>query len=83
MHSKLIAYLGEAIQTTLPSDLRARAEERVLLETLDKDPIATFRSDVALVTSPRGAAGGTTAATIEPFLVDYFEGPEAPEADCR
>jgi hypothetical protein len=33
VHVSLIAYIQEALQPMLPADLRARAEERVLLET--------------------------------------------------
>ena len=74
VHSKLIAFIGEALQSRLPSALRARAEERVLLEgPLDQNPSSYhFQPDVATTNVGRGtgrsvqAAGGVAVA--EPDL---------------
>ena len=33
VHVKLVAYIGEALQPMLPRGLRARSEQRVLLES--------------------------------------------------
>jgi hypothetical protein len=79
LHVALIYLLQESLQTILPSDLRARAEERVLLETIAGDPIAGYRGDVTLVRAPRRAAekpprGSTT--TIEPVVVEFYDAPE-------
>jgi hypothetical protein len=79
VHVALIQILKEAIQPNLPADLRARAEERLLLETIAKDPITTYRGDVALIQSTRRsgqrrASGGLT--TVEPYLIEFQEAPE-------
>jgi len=69
----VIAYLREAIQPLLPKDLRARAEERVLLETTGGERLAAYRSDIATVrTGRRESARNATPETVvvEPVLVD-------------
>ncbi len=79
VHSKLIAYLGEAIQAALPSDLRARAEERLLWETLSRQAIGRFQSDIALMQSSRRRAEAPTSgglATVEPFSIEFYDAPE-------
>ena len=79
VHVKFIAFLGEAVQALLPSDLRARAEERLLLETVANGPIATYRGDVALIQSPRqppARPAGGALATVEPYLIEFQEVPE-------
>lgn len=78
VHATLIALLKEALQPMLPKDLRARTEERVLLETLEQERLGSFRSDIAVVRSPPGRAGRPSSATIgvEPFIVDFAAGPE-------
>ena len=77
VHVKLIAFLGEAIQAMLPVGLRARAEERVLLEE-DFGGARDYRADVVIVDSGRRSAApvvtGTTA-TLEPVYVELFEHP--------
>lgn len=80
VHVKMIGFIGEAIQPLLPRALRARAEERVLLESLEDGdeavPLAEYRSDVAVVetTATRVAAGVVLAATepgsdLDPVLI--------------
>jgi hypothetical protein len=79
VHTALIQLLKEAIQPKLPADLRARSEERLLLETITRDAIATYRSDVALVQYPRGSPerpAGAALATVEPFLIEFQAAPE-------
>lgn len=85
VHGTLITLAKEALQPHLPAGLRARSEERVLLETVEQHTaIASYRGDVAVVQSPRGTkTAGASAVTpsspvaaVEPFLVDYYEGPE-------
>jgi hypothetical protein len=78
VHVRLIAYIGEALQPLLPPDLRARSEERVLLESADGEDLTVYRSDVAVVDTgasrpqPQAAAG---QATVEPVLIDIQPGP--------
>src|SRR5205085_9964200 len=74
VHATLITLIKETLQPNLPPALRARSEERVLLETTDEsEPIAEYRSDVAVVDSGRRAdrAAGApgAAATVEPVRV--------------
>lgn len=80
VHVKLIGFIGEAIQPLLPRALRARAEERVLLEALEGDderiPLAQYRSDVAVVeitaTLPIGGAvlvSTELGADLDPVVI--------------
>lgn len=78
VHVALIAYIQEALQPKLPHDLRARAEERVLLETADGADPALYRSDVAVVEVDRPGprvAPPTGVATVEPVLVEVHSAP--------
>jgi hypothetical protein len=78
VHVRLIAYIGEALQPLLPPDLRARSEERVLLESADGQDLTVYRSDIAVVDAGgprRPAAGATGHATVEPVLIDIQPGP--------
>lgn len=76
VHVKLIGFIGEALQPLLPRDLRARSEERVLLEDVLGDSQA-YRSDVAVVELPRSAkpaprrktATAAGVATLDPIFV--------------
>jgi hypothetical protein len=69
------------LQPVLPPGLRARSEERVLLEATDEEPIKGYRSDVSIVDSGPRQRGGArpewpAVATVEPCLVECHEGPE-------
>jgi hypothetical protein len=81
VHATLITLIKETLQPNLPPALRARSEERVLLETADEpEAIAQYRSDVAVVNTghraePAPSAPGATA-TIEPVRVKYYNAPE-------
>ncbi len=79
VHVRLIAYVSEALQPLLPGDLRARAEERVLQETVGGEPVASYRSDVAVVESRPSSDVGEAASgstTVEPVLVEIHPVPE-------
>jgi hypothetical protein len=65
VHVKLISYIGEAIQQRLPPDLRARSEERVLLESTQDEPPTGYRSDVAIVDTGLGQRGGGGVALAD------------------
>jgi hypothetical protein len=74
--------MKEVLQPLLPSPLRARSEERILLETTEGEEAPTsYRSDVAVVDVGRRSGAAKTAsaagatATIEPILVEYHTGP--------
>lgn len=78
VHVKLITYISEMLQPVLPRDLRARSEERVLLETTDgEERVAEYRSDVAVVDTGRGVRGGGSGgfATVEPVIVEVVGAP--------
>ncbi len=64
VHTRLIVYPGNQIQSRLPSDLRARVEERVLVETPDETrgvfpDVRVFETASKL--APPGRAGTQTA----------------------
>lgn len=78
VHSKLISFMGEEIQRRLPSSLRARAEERLLLETAEEEAGQWYQADLAVVDTGRPAssmAGGSAVATIEPVTVRQHDAP--------
>ena len=79
VHSALIQLFKEALQPILPADLRARSEERLLLETIAHHPISRYQSDVALLystqRSPKPPASGTLS-TVDPFSIEFYDGPE-------
>jgi hypothetical protein len=83
VHAKLIGFIGEAIQPLLPRNLRARAEERLLLEADgDEEPASqSYRSDVAVIETtilphPPEASILGTVATVEPIIIRRQAGPE-------
>jgi hypothetical protein len=79
VHPTLITFIKECIQPLLPRDLRARSEERVLLEDLRKSERVIYRSDVAVVETGRSARTATAITgntTLEPVLVEFYDDPE-------
>ena len=86
VHVKLIAYIAEALQPLLPRALRARSEERVVLEAVgdeddeDGGPAQSYRSDVAVVDlghGPSGRSAAASAATVpEPTIIELEDAPE-------
>jgi len=72
VHHKLIAYACDEIQLLLPGDLRARADERVFVES-PLDPGRSIRPDVYVVETGRHAVGrpqsSSGVATVEPLVV--------------
>ncbi len=79
VHATLIALSKEALQPQLPPALRARSEERVLVEEEEAASQRQYQSDVAVVDTGRHAAearaSGTALATVDPVVVHYYEGP--------
>ncbi len=80
IHTRLIIYASDAIQSVLPASLRARVEERVLLETPQGIRPQPLYPDMRIVeyTPKRGPEtrpeGGV--ATAEPLLIETpFESP--------
>ncbi len=70
VHSRPIIYSCDQLQSRLPSDLRARVEERVLIDSPPAAPRAAY-PDVRVVETgrPCGPAPGTAIATLpEPLL---------------
>ncbi len=79
VHTKLIGFLGEALQAQLPRALRARSEERVLLEEESGETIQAYRADVAVIDTGRfateAAEAGSAVATVDPLVIRYHNGP--------
>lgn len=76
VHARFIVYASEALQAALPSGLRARIEERVVLE----EPPMGQRSvipDIRVVESPRTRRkmprGATTVEFAEPVVVGAMD----------
>ena len=73
VHARLVIYMSEALQRDLPSDLRARVEERVFVESDDRE-LRSVYPDVRVYERPHArprlepAVGGATAVA-EPLLV--------------
>lgn len=79
VHVKLIGFVGEALTPLLPSALRARSEERILVE--EETERREYRSDVAVVRSNRRASGGSAShrgavQVPEPFVIELRDSPE-------
>ena len=75
VHARLIIYASDALQGVLPGSLRARVEERVLLETPQGVGYHPLFPDVRVVeyTSKRDGLethSETGAAVAEPLLID-------------
>jgi hypothetical protein len=80
VHHNLITYARDAIQEALPSDLRARVEERVVLETPEGIGANPLYPDLRLIEGrpqdPRYApAAAEGVAVAEPFLVEVEREP--------
>lgn len=80
VHQRLVIYGCDQIQTSLPPDLLARVEERLVVEP-DDSPALGIHSDVRVVEqqAPPGvseATGGAVAEDVEaPVLIDLSEEP--------
>lgn len=78
VHHRLITYASDAIQDQLPMELRARVEERVVLEMPEELGNPLF-PDVRIVEDrPRGNGGVTTITRLagsEELLLDADDGP--------
>lgn len=80
VHTSLVTYVRDALQESLPSPLRARVEERVVLEMADQwgSPIYP---DIRVIEhhhrpGVRGPAAASTTTTIsEPLLVEAERDP--------
>lgn len=78
VHTRLCAHVSATLQPELPTGLRARAEERVLL-SLAGEPYRVRRGDTVLVQLPgasRPASGGGGAAVAAPLVLEIAQ--EAP-----
>ncbi|MBI3268310.1 MAG: DUF4058 family protein [Planctomycetes bacterium] len=82
VHSRLIIYACDQLQPRLPPDLRARVEERVMVDTPDGES-RSIAPDVRIVETslPPGVDGGASATTrggaaTEPLVIDLRDDPE-------
>ena len=77
LHARLILYASDQLEEQLPSNLIARVEERVVLET-EEEPHGVY-PDIKITERPgrRAAVGGAArqAAVIEPVIVEAREEP--------
>ena len=62
VHVSLLVAIKEALQPILPRALRARAEEQVMLESPEGEPLSKYRPDVAVVEHGAVARGGAPVA---------------------
>jgi len=74
VHSRLVIYASDAIQAVLPASLRARVEERVVLESDEEDDEIHFSPDVRMVEYPfspkqRRESAKEKVAVAEPLFV--------------
>lgn len=81
VHVTLIGFIKEALQPALPPDLRARSEERVLLEETEGEGTRAYRSDVSVVDlGPKHRREPSrerpVATTIEPVIVECYDAPQ-------
>lgn len=77
VHTRLLAYLGDALTEELPADLAARVEERITVAA-EEEGLSPRRVDVAIVESwregfppvwrPEGGKAAGTAAVDEPLV---------------
>ncbi len=75
VHSSLIQAAKEALQPQLSPGLRARSEERVLVEE-GGEPVGRYRSDIAVVVVSHsrpaaGPTGGAAAVRAPPVVVEF------------
>lgn len=75
VHTALIIYSRDTLQRSLPGALRARVEERVMLETAEGIDDSGYFPDVRVVEHPPRAGRGRTAASAtavaEPIIVKF------------
>ena len=79
IHARMIIYASERLQTILPGDLRARVEERIVVE--DPEAERPIVPDVRIIERGRPDAGGGVAvaeevATAEPLVITVPGDPE-------
>jgi hypothetical protein len=75
VHARLVIHLSEELQRRLPRDLRARVEERVFVESDDRESRVIY-PDVRVYERPRRGtyiepetSGGVAVAVAEPLLI--------------
>lgn len=78
VHARLIIYAADQLQGNLPSDLRARVEERIVVEPGDGDYRSVY-PDIRIVQRGHGPSGGTAiepnSATLEPITLQLDDKP--------
>jgi len=76
VHTALIAELRGALNRVLPSDLVARAEERIAVESADDDRPRRYAADVGVLDSQPGQPWGDGPVAIRaPFVLEVERDP--------
>src|ERR1043166_5318046 len=73
VHHNLVTFAQGLINERLPSDLRARVEERVLVE-LPRDE-RSYHPDIRVIEREKPRSGGTAVATVETTMAEPLEVP--------
>jgi hypothetical protein len=72
VHQGVITYIRDWLQSRLPSDLRARMQERVYIELPGEQP--AFYPDVRVIERPRSSLGATAAVAERSTAEDAIDG---------
>lgn len=78
VHARLISYAADQLQSQLPGDLRARVEERVVVEPFAAESRSVY-PDVRVVERGRGdkVAASPSTAIAEPLIVSLASEPQS------
>lgn len=75
VHLRLCAHVSAALQPILPAGLRARGQERVILETMGGERLQSFEADGLVLQGSHRESGESEAdsvATVEPVYVRHI-----------
>lgn len=75
VHLRLCHHVSAALQPILPAGLRARGQERIILETIGGERLQSFEADGLVLQSSRRASGvqeASEVATVAPVFVRHI-----------
>lgn len=75
VHSRLVLYAADQLESQLPDNLACRVEERIALEAEGMKPRSAYPDVKIAERGGRGGAAGvrSSAAVMEPIIVEYDE----------